>query len=74
MLERLDYYVIYNSEFIVKLKEELWEIGLGFIEKEKIIIFLIFIKCFKCYYVSNIKDKKKNLFNMDYLDFVKVIF
>ncbi|MGL2792120.1 DEAD/DEAH box helicase family protein [Helicobacter pylori] len=69
-LERLDYHAIYNSEFIAKLKEELRELGLGFIEKEeeKTTIPLTPTKRFKCYYASNTKDKKKNLFNMDYSD------
>ncbi|QQW65489.1 DEAD/DEAH box helicase family protein [Helicobacter pylori] len=68
VLERLDYYAIYNSEFIAKLKEELQDLGLGFIEKEeeKTTIPLTPTKRFKCYYASNTKDKKKNLFNMDY--------
>ncbi|WP_205249537.1 DEAD/DEAH box helicase family protein, partial [Helicobacter pylori] len=67
-LERLDYHAIYDSEFIAKLKEELRELGLGFIEKEKekTTIPLTPTKRFKCYYASNTKDKKKNLFNMDY--------
>ncbi|WP_423249294.1 DEAD/DEAH box helicase family protein [Helicobacter pylori] len=65
-LERLDYHAIYNSEFIAKLKEELRELGLGLIEKEKTTIPLTPTKHFKCYYASNTKDKKKNLFNMDY--------
>ncbi|WP_242665016.1 DEAD/DEAH box helicase family protein, partial [Helicobacter pylori] len=67
-LERLDYHAIYNSEFIAKLKEELRELGLGLIEKEKTTISLTPTKRFKCYYASNTKDKKKNLFNMDYSD------
>ncbi|MCQ2876759.1 DEAD/DEAH box helicase family protein [Helicobacter pylori] len=67
-LERLDYHAIYNSEFIAKLKEELRELGLGFIEKGKTTIPLTPTKRFKCYYASNTKDKKKNLFNMDYSD------
>ncbi|WRD02583.1 DEAD/DEAH box helicase family protein [Helicobacter pylori] len=71
-LERLDYHAIYNSEFIAKLKEELRELGLGFIEKEKTTIPLTPTKRFKCYYASNTKDKKKNLFNKDYTDSVKV--
>ncbi|WRB83310.1 DEAD/DEAH box helicase family protein [Helicobacter pylori] len=71
-LERLDYHAIYNSEFIAKLKEELRELGLGFIEKEKTTIPLTPTKRFKCYYASNTKDKKKNLFNKDYTDPVKV--
>ncbi|NHA88236.1 DEAD/DEAH box helicase [Helicobacter pylori] len=67
-LERLDYHAIYNSEFIAKLKKGLQELGLGFIEKEKekTTIPLTPTKRFKCYYASNTKDKKKNLFNMDY--------
>ncbi|WQZ69754.1 DEAD/DEAH box helicase family protein [Helicobacter pylori] len=65
-LERLDYHAIYDSEFIAKLKEELRELGLGLIEKEKTTIPLTPTKRFKCYYASNTKDKKKNLFNMDY--------
>ncbi|MGL2384463.1 DEAD/DEAH box helicase family protein [Helicobacter pylori] len=67
-LERLDYHAIYNSEFIAKLKEELRELGLGLTEKEeeKTTIPLMPTKRFKCYYASNTKDKKKNLFNMDY--------
>ncbi|WP_240445320.1 DEAD/DEAH box helicase family protein [Helicobacter pylori] len=65
-LERLDYHAIYDSEFIAKLKEELRELGLGFIEKEKTTIPLTPTKRFKCYYASNTKDKKKNLFSMDY--------
>ncbi|WP_080248421.1 DEAD/DEAH box helicase family protein [Helicobacter pylori] len=73
-LERLDYHAIYDSEFIAKLKEELRELGLGFIEKEKkkTTIPLTPTKRFKCYYASNTKDKKKNLFNMDYSDPVEV--
>lgn len=67
-LERLDYHAIYNSEFIAKLKKELQELGLGLIEKEKTTIPLTPTKHFKCYYASNTKDKKKNLFNMDYSD------
>ncbi|WQV44386.1 DEAD/DEAH box helicase family protein [Helicobacter pylori] len=72
-LERLDYHAIYNSEFIAKLKEELRELGLGLIEKEeeKTTIPLTPTKRFKCYYASNTKDKKKNLFNMDYSGPVK---
>ncbi|MCQ2786711.1 DEAD/DEAH box helicase family protein [Helicobacter pylori] len=65
-LERLDYHAIYNSEFIAKLKKELQDLGLGLIEKEKTTIPLTPTKRFKCYYASNTKDKKKNLFNMDY--------
>ncbi|GAA8434125.1 DEAD/DEAH box helicase family protein [Helicobacter pylori] len=74
VLERLDYHAIYDSEFIAKLKEELRELGLGFIEKEKkkTTIPLTPTKRFKCYYASNTKDKKKNLFNMDYSDLVEV--
>lgn len=67
-LERLDYHAIYDSEFIAQLKEELRELGLGFIEKEKTTIPLTPTKRFKCYYASNTKDKKKNLFNKDYSD------
>ncbi|MFP6120397.1 DEAD/DEAH box helicase family protein [Helicobacter pylori] len=67
-LERLDYHAIYNSEFIAKLKEELRELGLGLIEKEKTTIPLTPTKRFKCYYASNTKDKNKNLFNKDYSD------
>ncbi|RVY38023.1 DEAD/DEAH box helicase [Helicobacter pylori] len=65
-LERLDYHAIYDSEFIAKLKEELRELGLEFIEKEKTTIPLTPTKRFKCYYASNTKDKNKNLFNKDY--------
>ncbi|MCQ2764351.1 DEAD/DEAH box helicase family protein [Helicobacter pylori] len=65
-LERLDYHAIYNSEFIAKLKEELRELGLRLIEKEKTTIPLTPTKRFKCYYASNTKDKNKNLLNMDY--------
>uniref|UniRef100_UPI001F09D378 DEAD/DEAH box helicase family protein n=1 Tax=Helicobacter pylori TaxID=210 RepID=UPI001F09D378 len=65
-LERLDYHAVYDSEFIAKLKEELRELGLGFIEKEKTTIPLTPTKRFKCYYASNTKDKNKNLFNKDY--------
>ncbi|GAA8661388.1 DEAD/DEAH box helicase family protein [Helicobacter pylori] len=70
-LERLDYHAIYDSEFIAKLKKELRELGLGLIEKEKTTIPLTPTKRFKCYYASNTKDKKKNLFNMDYSDSVE---
>ncbi len=66
VLERLDYHAVYDSEFIAKLNNELRELGLGFIEKEKTTIPLTPTKRFKCYYASNTKDKKKNLFNMDY--------
>ncbi|MGL2874343.1 DEAD/DEAH box helicase family protein, partial [Helicobacter pylori] len=65
-LERLDYHAIYDSEFIAKLKKELQDLGLGFIEKEKTTIPLTPTKRFKCYYASNTKDKNKNLFNKDY--------
>ncbi len=68
VLERLDYHAIYNSEFIAKLKEELRELGLGLIEKEKTTIPLTPTKRFKCYYASNKRDKNKNLFNKDYTD------
>ncbi|WQZ85470.1 DEAD/DEAH box helicase family protein [Helicobacter pylori] len=71
-LERLDYHAIYDSEFIAKLKKELQDLGLGLIEKEKTTIPLTPTKRFKCYYASNTKDKKKNLFNKDYSDHVKV--
>ncbi|GAA8416266.1 DEAD/DEAH box helicase family protein [Helicobacter pylori] len=73
-LERLDYHAIYDSEFIAKLNKGLQELGLGFIEKEKekTTIPLTPTKRFKCYYASNTKDKKKNLFNMDYSDPVEV--
>ncbi|WP_000298455.1 DEAD/DEAH box helicase family protein, partial [Helicobacter pylori] len=70
-LERLDYHAVYNSEFIAKLKKELQDLGLGLIEKEKTTIPLTPTKRFKCYYASNTKDKKKNLFNKDYSDPVK---
>ncbi|RVZ78462.1 DEAD/DEAH box helicase family protein [Helicobacter pylori] len=69
-LERLDYHAIYNSEFIAKLKEELQDLGLGFVN-EKQTIPLTPTKRFKCYYASNTKDKNKNLFNKDYSDPVK---
>ncbi|GAA7461547.1 DEAD/DEAH box helicase family protein [Helicobacter pylori] len=65
-LERLDYHAIYDSEFIVQLKKELQDLGLGLIEKEKTTIPLMPTKHFKCYYASNTKDKNKNLFNKDY--------
>ncbi len=71
-LERLDYHAVYDSEFIAKLKKELQDLGLGLIEKEKTTIPLTPTKRFKCYYASNTKDKKKNLFNKDYTDPVKV--
>ncbi|WRB36788.1 DEAD/DEAH box helicase family protein [Helicobacter pylori] len=67
-LERLDYHAVYDSEFIAKLKEELRDLGLGLIEKEKTTIPLTPTKRFKCYYASNTKDKNKNLFNKDYTD------
>ncbi|WQS70983.1 DEAD/DEAH box helicase family protein [Helicobacter pylori] len=70
-LERLDYHAVYDSEFIAKLKEELRELGLGLIEKEKTTIPLTPTKRFKCYYASNTKDKNKNLFNKDYSDSVE---
>ncbi|RVZ67453.1 DEAD/DEAH box helicase [Helicobacter pylori] len=66
-LERLDYHAIYDSEFIAKLNNELQDLGLGFVN-EKQTIPLTPTKRFKCYYASNTKDKKKNLFNMDYSD------
>lgn len=64
-LERLDYHAVYDSEFIAKLNNELQDLGLGFVN-EKQTIPLTPTKRFKCYYTSNTKDKKKNLFNMDY--------
>ncbi|GAA8824085.1 DEAD/DEAH box helicase family protein [Helicobacter pylori] len=69
-LERLDYHAVYDSEFIAQLKNDLKEIGLGFVNenKEKQTIPLTPTKRFKCYYASNTKDKNKNLFNMDYSD------
>ncbi|MGL2903422.1 DEAD/DEAH box helicase family protein [Helicobacter pylori] len=67
-LERLDYHAIYDSEFIAKLKEELRELGLGLIEKEKTTIPLTPTKRFKCYYASNKREKNNNLFNKDYSD------
>ncbi|WQU06487.1 DEAD/DEAH box helicase family protein [Helicobacter pylori] len=70
-LERLDYHAIYDSEFIAKLNNELQDLGLGFVD-EKQTIPLTPTKRFKCYYASNTKDKKKNLFNKDYSDSVKV--
>ncbi|GAA7057514.1 hypothetical protein AOHp67_06770 [Helicobacter pylori] len=69
-LERLDYHAIYDSEFIAKLKKELQDSGLGFVEKQT--IPLTPTKRFKCYYASNTKNKKKNLFNKDYTDPVGV--
>ncbi|MGL2858563.1 DEAD/DEAH box helicase family protein, partial [Helicobacter pylori] len=70
-LERLDYHAIYDSEFIAKLNNELQDLGLGFVN-EKQTIPLTPTKRFKCYYASNTKDKKKNLFNKDYTGPVKV--
>ncbi|MGL2734992.1 DEAD/DEAH box helicase family protein [Helicobacter pylori] len=70
-LERLDYHAVYDSEFIAKLKKELQNLGLGFVN-EKQTIPLTPTKRFKCYYASNTKNKKKNLFNKDYTDSVKV--
>ncbi len=70
-LERLDYHAIYDSEFIAKLKNELQDLGLGFVN-EKQTIPLTPTKRFKCYYASNTKNKNKNLFNKDYTDHVKV--
>ncbi|RKV19953.1 restriction endonuclease, partial [Helicobacter pylori] len=70
-LERLDYHAIYNSEFIAQLNKGLQDLGLGFVN-EKQTIPLTPTKRFKCYYASNTKDKKKNLFNKDYSDSVKV--
>ncbi|MGT0054840.1 DEAD/DEAH box helicase family protein [Helicobacter pylori] len=69
-LERLDYHAIYDSEFIAKLKKELQDLGLGFVEKQT--IPLTPTKNLKCYYASNTKDKNKNLFNKDYTDPVGV--
>ncbi|GAA7798720.1 hypothetical protein HpMS120_07570 [Helicobacter pylori] len=69
-LERLDYHAIYDSEFIAKLKKELQDLGLGFVEKQT--IPLTPTKNLKCYYASNTKNKNKNLFNKDYTDSVKV--
>ncbi|WP_423786920.1 DEAD/DEAH box helicase family protein [Helicobacter pylori] len=73
-LERLDYHAVYYSEFIAQLKNDLKEIGLGFVNenKEKQTIPLTPTKRFKCYYASNTKDKNKNLFNKDYTAPVKV--
>ncbi len=70
-LERLDYHAIYDSEFIAKLKKELQDSGLEFVN-EKQTIPLTPTKNLKCYYASNTKDKNKNLFNKDYTDHVKV--
>ncbi|WP_416136917.1 DEAD/DEAH box helicase family protein [Helicobacter pylori] len=66
-LERLDYHAVYDSEFIAQLNNELQDLGLGFVN-EKQTIPLTPTKRFKCYYASNTKDKKKNLFNKDYTD------
>ncbi len=63
---------VFLARFIAKLKEELRELGLGFIEREKTTIPLTPTKRFKCYYASNTKNKNKNLFNKDYTDPVKV--
>lgn len=70
-LERLDYHAVYDSEFIAQLNNELQVLGLGFVN-EKQTIPLTPTKRFKCYYASNTRDKKKNLFNKDYTDSVKV--
>ncbi|MDU9793988.1 DEAD/DEAH box helicase family protein [Helicobacter pylori] len=70
-LERLDYHAVYDSEFISKLNNELQDLGLGF-ANEKQTIPLTPTKRFKCYYASNTKNKKKNLFNKDYTDPVTV--
>ncbi|MFP6311766.1 DEAD/DEAH box helicase family protein [Helicobacter pylori] len=70
-LERLDYHAVYDSEFIAQLNKGLQDLGLGFVN-EKQTIPLTPTKRFKCYYASNTKDKKKNLFNKDYTDHVKV--
>ncbi|MGN8543410.1 DEAD/DEAH box helicase family protein [Helicobacter pylori] len=67
-LERLDYHAVYDSEFIAKLNNELQDLGLGFIEKEKTTIPLTPTKRFKCYYASNKREKNNNLFNKDYSD------
>ncbi|OOC15808.1 restriction endonuclease [Helicobacter pylori] len=69
-LERLDYHAIYDSEFIAKLKEELQDLGLGFVN-EKQTISLTPTKHFKCYYASNKREKNNNLFNKDYTDSVE---
>ncbi|WQW27176.1 DEAD/DEAH box helicase family protein [Helicobacter pylori] len=66
-LERLDYHAVYDSEFIAKLKEELQDLGLGFVN-EKQTIPLTPTKHFKCYYASNKREKNNNLFNKDYSD------
>ncbi|GHP61916.1 type III restriction endonuclease subunit R [Helicobacter pylori] len=70
-LERLDYHAVYDSEFIAKLNNELQVLGLEFVNKKQTIP-LTPTKNLKCYYASNTKDKKKNLFNKDYTDSVKV--
>ncbi len=70
-LERLDYHAVYDSEFIAQLNKGLQDLGLGFVN-EKQTIPLTPTKRFKCYYASNTKDKKKNLFNKDYTDSVEV--
>ncbi|WRE34542.1 DEAD/DEAH box helicase family protein [Helicobacter pylori] len=69
-LERLDYHAVYDSDFIAQLNNELQDLGLGFVN-EKQTIPLTPTKRFKCYYASNKRDKKKNLFNKDYTDSVK---
>ncbi len=69
-LERLDYHAVYDSEFIAKLNNELQDLGLGFVN-EKQTIPLTPTKHFKCYYASNTKDKKKNLFR-DYTGPIEV--
>ncbi|WP_240651982.1 DEAD/DEAH box helicase family protein [Helicobacter pylori] len=69
-LERLDYHAIYDSEFIAKLKKELQDLGLGFVN-EKQTIPLTPTKRFKCYYASNKREKNNNLFNKDYSDSVE---
>ncbi len=70
-LERLDYHAVYDSEFIAQLNKGLQDLGLGFVN-EKQTIPLTPTKRFKCYYASNTKNKKKNLFNKDYTDHVIV--
>ncbi len=71
-LERLDYHAVYDSEFIAQLNNELQVLGLGFVN-EKQTIPLTPTKRFKCYYASNTKNKKKNLFNKDYTGPVEAI-
>ncbi|WP_249406114.1 DEAD/DEAH box helicase family protein, partial [Helicobacter pylori] len=66
-LERLDYHAVYDSEFIAQLNKRLQDLGLGFVN-EKQTIPLTPTKNLKCYYASNTKNKKKNLFNKDYSD------